>query len=219
MRSWHGYTCTNQKDSSAQQQCAQWFPSPDNNSLHRHIGCKWPWRQLLWACLTTHLMHSQGLGSSLFPKTKQQPHLSLHLRVCFLCSREAWPQGGPGAALCRRHNHIPQEIHHQLQPRWGVDTLKSWLCMTKARQPQTQQGHKLIYLAPYLQWKDNLAVLYLTAVWFQQLIALVMWRAAQVPCSSSPLAHTGHAAKFTMMTTSSPVHSCSAPASELMTSI
>lgn len=104
-------------------------------------GCKWPWRQLVWACLTTHWCTARDPGQDCFQK--QQQHLSLHLWVCFLrssSSREVWPQGGPGAALCRQHNHIPQEIHHQLQPRWGVDTLKRWLCMTKARQPQTQQA-------------------------------------------------------------------------------
>lgn len=186
MRSCHDYTCTNQKES---------LHSTDVHSdfllqLTTHFtatlrGCKWPWRQLVWACYTT-LVHSQGLGSSLFPKTKQQLHLSLHLWVCFLCSREVWPQGGPGAALCRQHNHIPQETHHQLQPRWGDDTLKNRLCMTKARQPQTHQDHKLIYWL--LIYRGKIILLFSTSLlcgfnsllhWCEELckcpVALHLW--------------------------------------------
>ena len=101
-------------------------------------GCKWPWRQLVWACLAAYLVHSQGPGSSLFPKTKKQLHLSLYLWALYLHSRQAWPQGGPGAACCRQHNRIPWDIHHRLQHSWGTDIVKSWLCMIKARWPKIQ---------------------------------------------------------------------------------
>lgn len=46
--------------------------------------------------------------------------------------------GGPRAAFCGQPNRIPREIRHRLQHSRGVDTLKSWLGVTRARRPKIQ---------------------------------------------------------------------------------
>lgn len=164
-------------------------------------GCEWPWRQLVWACLTAYLVHSQGPGSSLFPKTKQQPHLGLYRWACYLCSMARGVASGLLAAgsIIISHGRSTTGLGtaEASIPR-GADF--AWLKLDSQKYSPAfgQQGHSLLYLFPYLEWKDNLAVPYLTTAWFKQLIALTT-RAIRVQYSSSPLAHICDVRKFAMM--------------------
>lgn len=100
-------------------------------------GCKWPRRQRVWACLTAYFGAQPGTWVKLVSKN-QEATTPEFVFVSSLSMQQAsvawgWSRG------CRQRNHIPREIRHGLQHSWGVDTLKSWLCMTKARQPKIQR--------------------------------------------------------------------------------
>ena len=75
-------------------------------------GCKWPWGSLSEHAWQHIWCTARDPGQACFQK-----HLSLYLWARYLCSRQAWPRGGPGAALCGQPHPIPQEIHHGLQLR------------------------------------------------------------------------------------------------------
>lgn len=88
MRSCHGYTCTNQKESLHRTD----VHSDPVLQLTTHFtatlrGCKWPRRQLVWACLTTHWGRVRDLAQACFQKPG-----SNHTWVC-ICEFASYAAG------------------------------------------------------------------------------------------------------------------------------